>query len=84
MAWVDLQVNGYAGVDFNSAGLTVAAVKTVVDRLAADGTGMFLPTFVTGDSEVVCASSLFAPSSACFVFVSSLLTASIVAFASLS
>ena len=54
MDWVDLQINGYAGVDFNSAGLTVDAVKTVVDRLAADGTGMFLPTFVTGDPEVVC------------------------------
>lgn len=53
--WVDLQVNGYAGVDFNSAGLTVDAVKTVVDRLAADGTEMFLPTFVTGDPEVACA-----------------------------
>ena len=36
--WVDLQVNGYAGVDFNAPGLTVAAVKSVTDRLAADGT----------------------------------------------
>ena len=42
MAWVDLQVNGYAGVDFNSAGLTVAAVKTVVDRLAAAGVARLL------------------------------------------
>ena len=36
--WIDLQINGYAGVDFNSPGLTVDAVKEVVRRLAADGT----------------------------------------------
>ena len=53
--WVDLQVNGYAGVDFNSPGLCVEAVKTVVDRLAADGTAAFLPTFVTADPEMVVA-----------------------------
>ena len=51
--WVDLQVNGYAGVDFNAPGLTEEAVKSVVDRLNADGTSEFLPTFVTGDPEVV-------------------------------
>ncbi len=51
--WVDLQVNGYAGVDFNAPGLTVEAVKSVVDRLAADGTSAFLPTLVTGDPEVL-------------------------------
>jgi len=51
--WIDLQVNGYAGVDFNSPGLTVEAVKTVVRRLASDGTAGFCPTFVTGDPEVV-------------------------------
>ena len=51
--WVDLQVNGYAGVDFNTPGLTEEAVKSVVDRLNADGTSEFLPTFVTGDPEVV-------------------------------
>jgi len=47
--WVDLQVNGYAGVDFNAPGLTVEAVKSVTDRLVADGTSAFLPTLVTGD-----------------------------------
>ena len=51
--WVDLQVNGYAGVDFNAPGLTEEAVKSVVDRLNADGTSEFLPTFVTGDPEVI-------------------------------
>lgn len=51
--WVDLQINGYAGVDFNAPGLTVEAVKTVVERLNADGTAMFLPTLVTGDPEML-------------------------------
>ena len=53
--WVDLQVNGYAGVDFNAPGLTVEAVKTVTDRLNADGTAEFLPTLVTGDPEMLIA-----------------------------
>lgn len=51
--WIDLQVNGYAGVDFNARGLTVEAVKRVTERLAADGTVGYLPTLVTGDPEML-------------------------------
>ena len=51
--WVDLQVNGYAGVDFNAPGLTVEAVKAVTERLEADGTSGYLPTLVTGDPEML-------------------------------
>ena len=51
--WIDLQVNGYAGVDFNAPGLTVEAVKAVTERLAADGTAGYLPTLVTGDPEML-------------------------------
>ena len=53
--WIDLQVNGYAGVDFNAPGLTVEAVKSVTERLAADGTVGYLPTLVTGDPEMLIA-----------------------------
>lgn len=53
--WVDLQVNGYAGVDFNASGLTVEAVRAIVARLNADGTAAFLPTLVTGDPDTVVA-----------------------------
>ena len=53
--WIDLQINGYAGVDFNTPALSVEAVKTVTERLVADGTAGYLPTFVTGDPAVVCA-----------------------------
>lgn len=53
--WVDLQINGYGGIDFNSPGLTVEKVKAVTGRLATDGTARYLPTFVTGDPDVVLA-----------------------------
>ena len=53
--WVDLQVNGYAGVDFNAPGLTPEAVKSVTERLAAAGTAGYLPTLVTGDPETMLA-----------------------------
>jgi len=51
--WIDLQVNGYAGVDFNARGLSVEAVKAVTERLAADGTCGYLPTLVTGDPDML-------------------------------
>jgi len=53
--WIDLQINGYAGVDFNAPGLTVEAVREVCERLNADGTAGFLPTLVTGDPEMLIA-----------------------------
>jgi len=51
--WIDLQVNGYAGVDFNAPGLTAEAVRTVTERLEADGTCGYMPTLVTGDPEML-------------------------------
>jgi N-acetylglucosamine-6-phosphate deacetylase len=53
--WIDLQVNGYAGVDFNAPGLSVEAVKAVTERLEADGTAGYMPTLVTGDPETLTA-----------------------------
>ena len=53
--WVDLQVNGYGGIDFNSPGLSTEQVRAVTKRLADDGTAHYLPTFVTGDPAVVLA-----------------------------
>ena len=51
--WIDLQVNGYAGVDFNAPGLTVEKVLAVTERLEKDGTVGYLPTLVTGDPEML-------------------------------
>ena len=53
--WVDLQINGYGGIDFNTVGLTVEQVRAVTQRLAADGTARYLPTLVTGNPETVLA-----------------------------
>jgi len=51
--WIDLQVNGYGGVDFNAPGLTPEKVLAVTEKLAAAGTVGYLPTLVTGDPEVL-------------------------------
>ena len=51
--WIDLQVNGYAGVDFNAPGLTVEKVLAVTERLEKNGTVGYLPTLVTGDPEML-------------------------------
>lgn len=50
MRWeggVDLQVNGYQGVDFSSPMLTVDDVIDVADELAQQGTAAFCPTVTT-------------------------------------
>ena len=46
-ALFDPQVNGFAGVDFQSAGLTADAVQHAARALAAAGCSHFLPTVVT-------------------------------------
>ena len=51
--WIDLQINGYGGIDFNAPGLTVDQVVAVTERLEQDGTAGYLPTFVTGDPDMV-------------------------------
>lgn len=52
--WVDVQVNGFAGVDFNAADLTAEAFARAVRALAVAGTAAFCPTLITGDPETVC------------------------------
>jgi N-acetylglucosamine-6-phosphate deacetylase len=44
---LDLQVNGYGGLDFNAAGLTPDQVAEMVAMLARLGTTSFLPTLIT-------------------------------------
>ncbi|MEX2543146.1 MAG: hypothetical protein WD314_15165 [Trueperaceae bacterium] len=45
--WFDVQVNGFAGFDFNSGELTTDGFEEVVRRLQAEGVTRFLPTVVT-------------------------------------
>ncbi len=47
----DLQVNGFAGVDFNSPATTEADVMRAIDRLRATGVTRFLPTLITSSRE---------------------------------
>ena len=44
----DIQVNGFAGVDFNSGELTVEQVERAIAALRAGGVTRFLPTLITG------------------------------------
>jgi len=47
VGYVDLQVNGYLGVDFSSPDLTVDGVRQVTEALVARGTDAYCPTIVT-------------------------------------
>ena len=49
---VDLQVNGFGGVDFSSPDLTGDQVFEIADRLAEAGTTAFLATMITSPPEV--------------------------------
>src|SRR3954467_8977474 len=49
--FVDLQVNGFAGVDFNDPGTTPAQVRQAVAALRSHGVTQFLPTIISGSFE---------------------------------
>ncbi len=49
--YVDLQVNGYAGVDFNSDHLSAESLFTVCEKLSADGVAGVLATIITDDVD---------------------------------
>lgn len=50
---IDIQVNGYAGVDFNTEGLTLAKVETVSEKLRRAGIGYYFPTIITNDPQFI-------------------------------
>lgn len=51
--FIDLQVNGYAGVDFNSDNLSTDEVVNVCRRLKADGTDGILATVITARIDLM-------------------------------
>jgi N-acetylglucosamine-6-phosphate deacetylase len=53
--YVDLQVNGYAGVDFNSDRLSDEQVVAVCKRLADDGVDKILATIITAPIDTMIA-----------------------------
>jgi N-acetylglucosamine-6-phosphate deacetylase len=48
---VDIQVNGYAGVDFNADDLSLEAFRNACREIAASGVALFLPTIITADID---------------------------------
>jgi len=51
---LDLQVNGYAGTDFNRDGLTAEALHHACKCLLEDGCDSILATFITDDLDSMC------------------------------
>jgi len=51
--FIDLQVNGYAGVDFNSENVTLESVVNVCRRLKAEGTDSILATVITAPVDLM-------------------------------
>ena len=47
-AWIDLQVNGYAGVDYNSPVTPHEEIARSIEVLHSTGTARFYPTVITG------------------------------------
>ena len=52
---VDLQVNGFAGIDFNDAAITAAALDHALAAMAAHGVTTCLPTLITAPEAVLAA-----------------------------
>ncbi len=50
---IDLQVNGYAGRDFNGSEATVQSVIEIVDALLATGVTCFAPTVITASETMM-------------------------------
>jgi N-acetylglucosamine-6-phosphate deacetylase len=53
--WIDIQINGLAGVNFGDPALTVDQVRTTVQRLWSLGVTHFLPTLITDSLDRMCA-----------------------------
>ncbi len=49
--WIDLQVNGFAGVDYNSAASSHEEIAQSVRAMFACGVTRFFPTVITGSPE---------------------------------
>ncbi len=53
-SYVDLQVNGYADIDFNADKLSLEDVAAVCRRLHDDGVAGILATVITADIDAMC------------------------------
>lgn len=53
--YVDLQVNGYQGIDFNQPQRSVADLRFAAEAMKRDGVWKALPTLITGSVDDMCA-----------------------------
>ena len=51
---LDLQVNGFGGVDFNRDGLTTESMHSACERLREAGAGQLLATVITAPPDAMC------------------------------
>jgi N-acetylglucosamine-6-phosphate deacetylase len=51
---VDLQINGYAGHDFNSAPIAEGALEQATRLLRREGVTTFFPTVITNTDDAIC------------------------------
>lgn len=49
--FIDLQVNGFAGVDYNDPAITAQAIAGSIRTMFTTGVTRFLPTIITGSEE---------------------------------
>ena len=49
--WIDLQVNGFAGVDYNSPGATPEQIGHSIREMFRTGVTRFFPTVITGSPQ---------------------------------
>jgi len=54
-AYFDIQVNGYAGVDFNADGMNAESLHAACEALARDGVCGILATIITDSVPAMCA-----------------------------
>lgn len=50
---IDLQVNGYNGIDLNGAGLTANDVELMSYNICKDGVTSYFPTIITGSNDKI-------------------------------
>jgi len=50
---VDLQINGFNGVDFNTIGLSISEVKKVTEQLLKQGVTSYFPTVITNSDKAI-------------------------------
>jgi N-acetylglucosamine-6-phosphate deacetylase len=53
--WIDLQVNGFGGVDYNTPNVPIDDLARSIDALLSTGTTRAWPTIITAAPEAICA-----------------------------